>query len=175
MESNMEHNHTIQKPKHGLKDFIPLIVILLIIILFTIFMWNKANNPDIMFGMRMFMSSFFIIFGAFKLINLKGFVSAYKMYDVIAKKSTLYAYLYPFIEIGLGLAYFFAWNLLLTNIITLIIMLIGSYGVWLKIREKEEIPCACLGVVFKLPMTKVTLFEDLLMATMALIMIVSFL
>lgn len=167
----MEHNHTIQKPKHTLKDFAPLISILVVIILFTVYMWNTADNPDPIFGMRIFMSGFFLIFGAFKLIKWKGFVRAYKEYDILAKKSTAYAYFYPLIEVGLGLAYFFAWNLLLTNIITLAIMLIGSYGVWLKLRQKEEIPCACLGVVFKLPMTKVTLFEDLLMAVMALVMI----
>lgn len=159
------------RPKHTLKDFVPLISILIVIILFTIYMWEITPNPDLMFGMRMFMSGFFIIFGAFKLIKWKGFVKAYKEYDVLAKKSTAYAYLYPLIEIGLGLAYFFAWSLLIINIITLVIMIIGSYGIWLKLRKKEEIPCACLGVVFKLPMTKVTLFEDLLMAAMALVMI----
>ena len=159
------------KPRHNFKDFIPLISILILIALFTTYMWNTTSNPSFMFGMRMFMSGFFLIFGAFKLIKWKGFVMAYKEYDILAKRSTLYAYAYPLIEIGLGLAYFFAWNLLLTNIITLFIMLIGSYGVWLKLKKKEEIPCACLGVVFKIPMTKVTLFEDLLMSLMALVMI----
>jgi hypothetical protein len=161
------------KTKNNLKDFLPLISIITVIIIFTIYMLSTAANPDLMYGMRMFMSGFFIIFGAFKLVRWKGFVMAYKKYDLLAKKSTIYAYMYPLIEIGLGLAYFFAFNLLFTNIITLIIMIIGSYGVWLKIREKEEIPCACLGVVFKLPMTKVTLFEDLLMAIMAIVMIIT--
>lgn len=165
----MHHNHSIQK--HTLKDFLPLIAILVVITIFTAFMWHTATNPDLMFGMNMFMAGFFLIFGAFKLLKWKGFVMAYKEYDVLAKKSTMYAYLYPLIEIVLGLAYFFAWYPLFTNIVTLIIMLIGSYGVWQKLKLKEEIPCACLGVVFKLPMTKVTLFEDILMATMAFVMI----
>lgn len=97
---------------------------------------------------------------------------AYKKYDVIAKKSTTYAYVYPIIEIGLAVAYLSSWNIFYINIFTLIIMLVSAYGVWLKLKEKEEIPCACLGTVFKLPMTKVTLFEDLLMAVMALGMLV---
>ncbi len=167
----MEHDHIMHRPKHTLKDFLPLISILAVIVLFTAYMLSTTSSPDVMFGMRMFMSGFFLIFGVFKIIKWKGFVQAYQEYDVLAKKSIFYAYLYPLIEIGLGLAYFFALNLLLTNIITLIIMLIGSYGVWLKLKEKEDIPCACLGVVFKLPMTKVTLFEDLLMALMAVTMI----
>lgn len=168
----MDHNHHTIKPTYTIKNFIPLISILAVILLFTFYMWSTATNPNLMFVMEMFMAGFFIVFGSFKLIKWKGFVSAYKEYDVLAKKSTLYAYAYPLIEIGLGLAYFFSWQPLTTNFITLVIMLIGSYGIWQKLKLKEEIPCACLGVVFKLPMTKVTLFEDLLMAFMALYMII---
>ena len=168
---NMEHGN-LRKTTHTLGDFVPLLSILAVIVLFTAYMWNTQSDPDLMFGMRMFMSGFFVVFGSFKLLKLSGFVEAYKKYDVIATRSTAYAYAYPFIEIALGIAYFTAFNLLAVNVFTLVIMLVGAYGVWLKLREKEEIPCACLGVVFKIPMTKVTLFEDLLMALMALIMII---
>ncbi|MBI4369580.1 MAG: hypothetical protein HY547_05055 [Elusimicrobia bacterium] len=50
-------------------------------------------------------------------------------------------------------------------------MVISSVGVIQKLREKEEIPYACLGMVFKVPMTWVTFAEDLLMAAEALLMI----
>jgi len=159
--------------KNIFKKLLPLITILAVIILFTVYMLLTTENPSLMFGMRMFMAGFFIVFGSFKLMKWRGFVKAYKEYDILAQKSTLYAYLYPIIEISLGIAFFANWNLLLISIITLLIMLISAYGVWLKLREKEEIPCACLGVVFKIPMTKVTLFEDLLMAIMALVMIIN--
>jgi len=176
---NMDHSHShggnesnAVVVKHSFKDFLPLIVIFAVIVAFTIWRASTVANADLMFLMTSFMGGFFIVFGGFKAFNLKGFAEAYGMYDVIAKRSKLYGYLYPFIEIGLGIAYLTAFSLLATNIVTLIIMLVGAYGVYLKLREKEVIPCACLGVVFKLPMTKVTLFEDLLMATMALVMII---
>jgi len=38
----------------------------------------------------MFMGSFFLIFGAFKLVNLKKFAEAYKMYDLLAKRYQFY-------------------------------------------------------------------------------------
>jgi hypothetical protein len=50
-------------------------------------------------------------------------------------------------------------------------MSISAYGVWKVLKVKGEIQCACLGTVFKVPMTKVTLFENLFMAAMALYMI----
>lgn len=154
-----------------MKKFLPLIVIFIIILAFTTLTTTMTGEPNLMFVMQMFMSGFFIVFGLFKIIKWKGFVTAYKEYDVLAMRSTTYAYLYPLIEIALGIAYFTAWNLVFINIVTIIIMLISAYGVWLKLKKREEIPCACLGVVFKIPMTKVTLFEDLLMAIMALIML----
>jgi hypothetical protein len=51
-------------------------------------------------------------------------------------------------------------------------MLISALGVANELRKKQTIMCACLGTVFKIPMTYVTLFEDLLMASMALYMLV---
>lgn len=158
--------------QYSFKDFLPLFIIFAAIIAFTSVMVFRADTPDLMYGMRIFMAGFFLVFGVFKIINWKGFVTAYKEYDVLAQQSTTYAYAYPLIEIALGLAYFTAWNLLLTNCVTLAIMLVSAYGVWKKLRQGEEVPCACLGVVFKVPMTYVTLFEDLLMALMALVMII---
>lgn len=162
----------IQKSPAKLGDFIPLIVIFSVIIAFTLLrqlyfgVWSGTQ------AMQDFMGSFFLVFGAFKIMNWKGFAQAYAMYDIVAKRSRGYAYLYPLIEIGLGLAYFIGLYLSIVNWITLLVMLVSSIGVGKELLKKNQIPCACLGVVFKIPMTKVTLFEDLLMAAMALLMIV---
>jgi len=154
-----------------LSDFTPLIVIFAIIALITWFLVSRGGSFEITEILRNFMAVFFLIFGSFKVINLKGFVNAYQEYDLLAIRSRMYGYLYPFIELGLGLAYLFSFKLLYTNWITLVIMLVSAFGVYLKLRKKEVVPCACLGVVFKVPMTWVTLGEDLLMAAMALRMI----
>jgi hypothetical protein len=50
-------------------------------------------------------------------------------------------------------------------------MLISAAGVARELLKKNRIPCACLGMVFVLPMTTVTLLEDLLMAVMATAML----
>ncbi len=55
-----------------------------------------------------------------------------------------------------------------TNAITYVLMLVSGIGVAIALAKGENLMCACLGMVFKLPMTYVTLFEDLLMAGMAL-------
>lgn len=152
---------------HSLSDFYPLMAIMTLVIGLTTF-GVIVLNQDMMIA---FMAYFFLIFGALKVIRLKDFAKAYRMYDVVAAKSQIYAYAYPFLEIGFGLAYLFLWQIEAVSIVVTIIMLIGAYGVYLKLKQKEEVPCACLGTVFKVPMTYVTLAEDLLMAVMALMLV----
>lgn len=80
--------------------------------------------------------------------------------------------IYPFLEITLGIAYLFNLYPIVTNIATLILMTVSSIGVAQELSKNKTIICACLGTVFKIPMTYVTLFEDLLMAGMALLAII---
>lgn len=170
---SMDMNASMQgmKKKNHIKDFIPLFVIVGVILLFSIII-TLATKNSFAFGMRMFMGGFFVMFGMLKVLKLKDFAIAYKEYDILAMRSNTYAHAYPFIELGLGVLYFTNLIPFITNIMTIIIMSIGAIGVYRKLRNKEEIPCACLGTVFKVPMTWVTLVEDLLMVVMALIMII---
>jgi copper chaperone CopZ len=120
-----------------------------------------------------FMAGFFLVFSFFKLLNLSGFVQAYRGYDLVASRVKGYAYAYPFIELALGVAYLIRWNPVATHWITLVVMLLSAVGVVNALRKRQLIECACLGTVFKLPMSKVTLIEDLSMAVMAAAMLVS--
>ena len=119
-----------------------------------------------------FMAGFFLMFSFFKLLDLKGFASSYSMYDLLAKKWLGYGYIYPFIELGLGTAYLLGYRPMLTNIITLLVMVFSSIGVIVAVMNKQKIKCACLGTGFNLPMTTVTIIEDLLMAGMAAWMLI---
>lgn len=162
---------TIVMPRRKLSDFTPLIVIFAVILVLTGSALFRLGAWDTMAAMRYFEGFFFLIFAGFKLLNWRGFVDAYATYDIIAKKSRLYGYAYPLIELALGAAYLLSFNLLETAWITLALMLVSSVGVWQELRKGNEIPCACLGVVFKIPMTYVTFAEDLIMAVMAAVMI----
>ena len=86
-----------------------------------------------------------------------------------------YGYLYAFIELALGVAYITSFNLLLTNAVTLIVMSISIIGVLQSVLNKRKIKCACLGAVFNLPMSTITIIEDALMIVMSLISLLSLL
>ena len=124
--------------------------------------------------MEWFMGSFLVIFGSFKLIGYEDFVTAFSGYDPIAKRSRLYTHFYPFIELFLG--FLFVSNLapLFRNVVTLGIFSIGAYGILQTIsRTSNEIQCACLGNIIKLPLSTVSLVESITMAVMAALMLVA--
>jgi copper chaperone CopZ len=154
-----------------LRTYRPIIAIFLSLILLVIFLQMRQGYFDLMSAMRVFMGGFFLIFGAFKLVNIPGFAQTYASYDVIAKKIPQYGYVYPFIELGLGVAHLTGYKPFETNVTTLVVMGISSVGVIQALAAKRTIQCACLGTFFKLPMSSVTLFEDLLMVAMSIVML----
>jgi copper chaperone CopZ len=123
-------------------------------------------------AMGNFMGAFFLAFSFFKLLDLRGFADSYQTYDIVAKQIPAYGLVYPFIELGLGIAYITAFLPILTNSITLLVMSVSSIGVIQSLVNKRKIRCACLGTVFNLPMSTVTLVEDGLMVAMAAIALV---
>lgn len=55
--------------------------------------------------MMNFMAGFFLTFSGFKFLDLKGFAQGYFTYDLLAQKVFNYGYVYPFIELFLGLLF----------------------------------------------------------------------
>jgi hypothetical protein len=164
------HNTIKKLPRYTVQDFVPLIIIFSLIGLITLG-HQLYYGFEFMAGMRILMAAFFLTFGLFKAINLAGFAEAYSIYDLIAQRFYWYGYIYPFLELFLGVAYLLKCNLFTINIITLVLMSVSAAGVFNELRKGKTIVCACLGTVFKIPMTYVTLAEDLIMATMALVML----
>ena len=150
----------------------PLILVFAYILLVTLAVEYTTGHFELHRFMPNFMAGFFLVFSFFKLLDLSGFANSYSMYDVLAKRVPAYGYVYPFIELGLGAAYFLAYRPMLTNVVTLVVMAFSSIGVTLAVMNKQKIKCACLGAGFNLPMTTVTIIEDLLMAAMALWMLI---
>lgn len=169
VETNID-NKTITNTETApatLATYKPLILVFAYILLVTLAVEVLHGELILHRFMPHFMAGFFLIFSFFKMLDLTGFASSYVMYDVLAKKLPAYAYIYPFIELGLGILYLLGYRPVLVNSITLIVMGFSSIGVILAVSNKQKIRCACLGTGFNLPMTTVTIIEDLLMAAMS--------
>ena len=161
---NMEEKTKIQQLK-------PLLLILFYIAAASILLhykdwrWNAA--------MLDFMGLFYIVFSFFKLLDLKGFSESFSMYDPLAKRLPVYGWIYPFIEVALGLCLLMRFEVHIALIITLLILGITTIGVTKTLLGKKTIRCACLGTALKLPMTEATFIENAIMIVMAIFMLLN--
>ncbi len=130
-------------------------------------LWNSSHF------MLDFMGLFYIVFSFFKFLDLKGFTQSFKMYDPLAKVMPIYGWIYPFIELALGLLFLMRFEIPMALIATLVILGITTVGVTKVLLSKKTIQCACLGTALKLPMTKATFIENSIMIVMAIIMLVN--
>lgn len=158
-------------PEKTLTTYKPLLLIVGFIAGVSLLVQYPFVDFSGMLWMRHFMAGFFLVFAFFKLLNIEGFANSYKMYDIIAAKWSGWGYIYPFVELSLGILYLINVAPVFTNWTTLIVLGISSIGVIKSVLDKRKIKCACLGDVFNLPMSTVTIVEDLTMVTMAGIML----
>ncbi len=169
--ASLQHNEALEQSKSWFNTYKPILLIFSYILGLAFLIQYNNHHFDVMQFMRHFMAGFFLVFSFFKLLNLKGFAESYVMYDVIAKKIPIWAYMYAFIELALGIAYTVDFNPTITNLATLIVMGVSIIGVLQSVLNKKKIQCACLGAVFNLPMSTVTIIEDALMIVMSAIML----
>ena len=155
--------------KSEIQQLFPLFLIFGYIIVASLLL--NYNPWDWNSFMLDFMGLFYIIFSFFKLLDLKGFPESFKMYDPLAKAIPAYGWIYPFVEVALGILFLMRVQIPLALIVTLIILGITTFGVTKTLLNKKSIQCACLGTALKLPMTKATFIENSIMIVMAIIMI----
>ncbi|MEO7922213.1 MAG: MauE/DoxX family redox-associated membrane protein [Chitinophagaceae bacterium] len=164
-----------EEKKTWLATYKPILLIFGYIIGITLLVEYIYDGFVWMRWMSHFMAGFFLVFSFFKLLNLKGFAESYAMYDIVAKKWSGWGYVYAFAELALGLAFLSGYNPLVTNAITFVLMTISIVGVLQSVLNKRKIKCACLGDVFNLPMSTITIIEDALMIAMSALMLLTML
>jgi copper chaperone CopZ len=152
--------HAVASPS-WLSTYYPLLLVMALIAIVPL------ATGSFMGWMMGFMAGFYIVFGAFKLLDVPAFARSYAQYDVVAKRIPVWGYAYPFVELALGFGFLFWLDMRVLSWIALVLSLVGAAGVIQANRSKQNIECACLGTVFKLPMSVVTVIENLGMAAMA--------
>lgn len=153
------------QPTSKLKQLTPLFLIFAFIVgTVLIIHWESWSRAAMMYD---FMGMFFMVFSFFKFLDLKGFQKSFRQYDPLAAKLGVYGWVYPFIELGLGVCYIrdFVPNWILWA--TIFVLGLTSVGVVRALLQKRRMQCACLGSVLNLPMTEATFIENAIMLYMA--------
>jgi copper chaperone CopZ len=169
----MEHNEATEQAKNWLTTYKPILLIFAYITTVAIISATHQSGFNWMKAMNVFMAGFFLTFSFFKMLNLNGFANSYAMYDIVAKKVKAWGFIYAFVELALGIAYAANFKPFVTNMVTLAVMSVSIIGVLQSVFNKRKIQCACLGAVFNLPMSTVTIIEDAVMIAMSAIMLLS--
>jgi len=157
-------NENKEKKKFG--RYWPLFALVLIAALAAMALVHGAEQ-GLFAWMHYFMGFFLCQFALLKLFHPSDFAEGFQMYDLMAKKFRPYAYLYPFIELGLGLAYLSFIYPITIYILTILVMGMGAIGVIRALRRGLDVRCACMGTVLDVPLSTVTLSEDIAMGIMA--------
>lgn len=146
----------------------PLIVVFVFILLVSLaYQLSQPSFSGHLF-MRHLMAGFFIGLSFFKFLDLSAFSQGFANYDPVAKTIRGYGKLYPFIELALGLMFIAGVGLFAANLMTIILLSVTTIGVVNKITAKNQIRCACLGAGFDLPLSWVTVAENVVMVLMAI-------
>lgn len=169
--SAIHHSETLEQTKSWFTTYKPVLLIGFYVTLVTLLIQTANHHFDFMQWMRHFMAGFFLVFSFFKMLNLKAFAESYVMYDVVARKIPAWAYVYAFVELALGIAFLIDFNPFVTNLVTVVVMTASIIGVLQTVLNKKKIQCACLGAIFNLPMSTVTIIEDGLMIAMSVAML----
>ena len=168
---NLDTHGDITIKASKIQQLKPLFIILGYIFIASILLnyknWNLTN------AMLDFMGLFYIIFSFFKILDIKGFSMSFRMYDPLAKQAPIYGYIYPFIEVLLGMMFLIRFEVNIALILTVIVLGITTIGVTQTLINKRSIKCACLGTTLNLPMTEATFIENALMIIMAFSLIFS--
>ena len=155
----------------SLATYKPLLLVVAYVLGATVLAESIHGEFDWRRAMSYFMGFFFLGFAFFKLLSVTAFADAFSTYDIIAKRSRGYALAYPYIELALGLLFVTRTSPVLASALTAVVMGVGLVGVVAAVRKKQAIQCACLGTVFNLPMTVVTIVENSTMIAMAIVML----
>lgn len=172
MEHHSHHtNHSMVEAASTKGEYAKLLGVIVAITIISLILQAAIGEPGILDFLRWFMGVFFVIFAGFKFAGYKMFAMMYAGYDIIAKRFMPYGYAYPFIELALGIAYLTNTFGMGRDLFTVVLMGVGSIGVYHEIKRRSGIYCACLGNIIRLPLGTVSLIEDVGMGLMAIAML----
>ncbi len=159
-------------PKQRWRAYTPLIVIVVVTVVASLALQERGIAFSLADWMRDWMGLFLVVFAMLKLFDLRGFADGFQRYDLLASRSRTYACMYPFLELGIGIALLAGWQLPVVYGFGAVLFTVSAIGVIIALRSGLRTNCACLGSGLNVPLSGVALVEDLGMAAMCVAMLV---
>ncbi len=168
----MSAKSTVIKAESTKKEYAKLGAIFLFLIIAATLM-GTLDGFNAHEWIRWFMGGFMILFGSFKLIGIEVFIKVFPLYDLVAKRFKPYTYIYPLLQIFLGMLYIAGLMSVLRDIVTLAMAVSGGLGILKIVSTRGPIKLSYLGNTIKLRFSTVTLLENTIMAVLAFILLIT--
>ncbi len=152
-------------------DYRPLVALIVLMLLSASALQLRAVIEGPMTFMHHFMGFFLVVYAMLKIFDLEGFADGFAMYDLLASRVRAYGLVYPFIELALGLAYLSFASPAVTYVLTILLFGFGTLGVLNGLRKGLDLDCPCMGSVLSVPLSTVSLVENVAMSMMAAAML----
>ena len=126
-------------------------------------------------ALRIILGLLFIITGALKFPNLKGFMLIVASYNLLPRQLVKpAAYLQPFIEFLVGWWILSGMYLFYSAIAGLLLMIVANVFILKGLLAKKDMEnCGCYGVAIKIPLTWKKFAENLVWTVLFIILIIA--
>merc|ERR1711934_1166539 len=152
----------------GLATFKPLILLVVFSTIFAV-LPNRKNLTWMTVCMS-FCAIFLAGLSWLKLVNLEKFAKgAFSRYHPIAMHWQPFGFIFPFIELGLACVMTSGWWHWGITVLIGVLYGLDAVGVTVALVQGKKLECGCMGVI-SLPLSWVTVVEDLVMIGMCVSM-----
>lgn len=169
---HMKQQTAVVKAEPSRKENAKLIAIFVFLIVSATVM-GTLDGFNILEWIRWFMGGFMIIFGGLKLLGIEVFIKVFPLYDLIAKRIRPYKYLYPLLQVFLGMLFLAGIFTLFRDIVTIAIGLSGLIGMIQIVSKRGPIRLSYLGTIIRLRFSTVTLLENSIMVVLGILMLIA--
>lgn len=168
----MKQQTAVVKAEPSRKENAKLIAIFVFLIMSATLM-GTLDGFNILEWIRWFMAGFMIIFGGLKLLGIEVFIKVFPLYDLIAKRVRPYKYIYPLLQVFLGMLFLAGIFTLFRDIVTIAIGLSGLIGMIQIVSKRGPIRLSYLGTIIRLRFSTVTLLENSIMVVLGILMLIA--
>lgn len=154
--------------RNWLATYKPLLIIVIYVLSISLAYQSTQRFFNIHLFMNHCMAGFFISLSYFKFLDLSAFSQSFSEYDPVARYFSHYGKIYPFIEFLLGFLFIADVGLIFAEVLTILVLSLTTVGIYKKLQSKSSLQCACLGSSFNLPLSRVTILENVVMIGMAM-------
>ncbi len=168
----MHKQTAVVKAEPSTKENIKFASIFVFLIISATLM-GTLHSFNLVEWVRWFSGGLLIIFGGLKLLGIEVFIKVFPLYDLIAKRLPFYKYIYPLLQVLLGMFFITGALGYLRDLIVVIIGLSGLIGMIKIVSKRGAIRLSYLGTLLRLRFSTVILVENTLMVCLGVIMMLS--